>query len=68
LTLLGKGPSSPDHRLPEEVPLDPADHLITATARAGGCVLAATDERIRVSALVKTVWWTPRRDAWSDTD
>ena len=41
---------SPDY------PSDPADRLIGATALAEGLSLVTSDERIRRSSLVKTVW------------
>ncbi len=43
-------------QFPEDYPLDPADRLIGATARAEGLLLVTRDERIRRSPLVKTVW------------
>jgi len=41
---------------PPDFPLDPADRLIAATARAEGLTLITRDERIRKSTLVKTLW------------
>jgi PIN domain nuclease of toxin-antitoxin system len=41
---------------PETYPLDPADRLIGATARAEGLVLITQDEKIRSSPLLKTIW------------
>ena len=43
-------------QFPEDFPRDPADRLIAATARAEGLTLVTRDERIRASALVRTVW------------
>jgi PIN domain nuclease of toxin-antitoxin system len=43
-------------QFPDDFPRDPADRLIAATARADGLTLVTRDERIRASALVKTVW------------
>jgi PIN domain nuclease of toxin-antitoxin system len=43
-------------QFPDDFPLDPADRLIAATARADGLTLVTKDERIRASALVRTVW------------
>lgn len=43
-------------QFPEDFPRDPADRLIAATARAEGLALVTRDERIRASALVRTVW------------
>lgn len=43
-------------QFPEDYPRDPADRLIGATARAEGLALVTRDERIRSSALLKTVW------------
>ena len=39
-----------------EFPLDPADRIIAATARAHGMALVTADERIRQTPLVKTIW------------
>lgn len=39
-----------------DYPRDPADRLIGATAKAEGLALITRDERIRRSALVKTIW------------
>jgi PIN domain nuclease of toxin-antitoxin system len=41
---------------PPDFPLDPADRLIAATARAEGLTLVTRDDRIRRSTLVKTLW------------
>jgi PIN domain nuclease of toxin-antitoxin system len=41
---------------PPDFPLDPADRLIAATARAEGLTLITRDERIRKSTLVKALW------------
>lgn len=35
---------------------DPADRLIAATARAEALTLVTRDERLRASALVRTIW------------
>ncbi len=43
-------------QFPPEFPADPADRLIAATARAEGLGLVTSDERIRASPLVKTIW------------
>jgi PIN domain nuclease of toxin-antitoxin system len=43
-------------QFPDDFPRDPADRLIAATARADGLTLVTKDERIRASALVRTVW------------
>jgi len=43
-------------QFPHDFPLDPADRLIAATARAEGLALITRDERIRKSPLVRTIW------------
>lgn len=43
-------------QFPEDFPLDPADRLIAATARAEGLVLITRGERLRKCPLVKTLW------------
>jgi PIN domain nuclease of toxin-antitoxin system len=43
-------------QFPQDFPLDPADRLIAATARAEGLTLITRDERIRKCPLVKTIW------------
>jgi PIN domain nuclease of toxin-antitoxin system len=43
-------------QFPEDYPRDPSDRLIGATARAEGIPLVTRDERIRSSALLKTIW------------
>jgi PIN domain nuclease of toxin-antitoxin system len=43
-------------QFPDDYPLDPADRLIGATARAESLTLITRDERIRRSPLIKTVW------------
>ena len=43
-------------QLPFDFPGDPADRLIAATASAEGVPLVTADERIRDSALVRTIW------------
>ncbi len=43
-------------QFPPDFPLDPADRLIAATARAEGLTLITRDERIRKSPLVRTIW------------
>jgi len=43
-------------QFPPEFPADPADRLIAATARAEGLPLVTSDERIRASPLLKTIW------------
>jgi PIN domain nuclease of toxin-antitoxin system len=41
---------------PREFPRDPADRLITATARAHALPLVTADRAIRDSPLVETIW------------
>lgn len=41
---------------PESFPGDPADRLITATARAEGMPLVTADDRLHESPLVETIW------------
>lgn len=41
---------------PADFPRDPADRLISATARAEGLTLITHDENIRRSPLLNTVW------------
>lgn len=43
-------------QFPDDYPRDPADRLIGGTARAEGLTLVASDERIRRSPLLRTVW------------
>jgi len=43
-------------QFPSDFPADPADRLISATARAEGLMLVTRDGRIRKSTLLKTVW------------
>jgi PIN domain nuclease of toxin-antitoxin system len=43
-------------QFPDDYPCDPADRLIGATARAEGLALVTTDEGIRKSPLLKTIW------------
>ncbi|MGH7848484.1 MAG: type II toxin-antitoxin system VapC family toxin [Candidatus Binatia bacterium] len=43
-------------QFPSDFPSDPADRLISATARAEGLMLVTRDGRIRESPLLKTVW------------
>lgn len=43
-------------QFPSDFSADPADRLIAATARAEGLTLVTRDERIRSSAVVRTVW------------
>jgi PIN domain nuclease of toxin-antitoxin system len=43
-------------QFPADFSSDPADRLIAATARAEGLTLVTRDERIRSSALVRTIW------------
>jgi PIN domain nuclease of toxin-antitoxin system len=43
-------------QFPDDYPGDPVDRLIGATARAEGLTLLTSDERIRNSPLLKTVW------------
>jgi|SRR5579859_1658950 len=43
-------------QFPEDYPLDPADRLIGATARAEGVALVTRDEKIQSSPLLKTIW------------
>jgi PIN domain nuclease of toxin-antitoxin system len=41
---------------PSEFPLDPADRIIAATARAENLSLITADERILNCPLLKTIW------------
>ena len=43
-------------QFPADFPRDPADRLISATARAEGLTLLTHDENIRGSPLLNTVW------------
>jgi len=43
-------------QFPPDFPLDPADRLIAATARAEGLTLITRDERIRNCPLVRSLW------------
>lgn len=43
-------------QLPDDFPGDPADRLITATARVEGVPLITRDSRLRASGAVRTVW------------
>ena len=43
-------------QFPADFPRDPADRLISATARAEGLTLITHDENIRRSPLLNTVW------------
>jgi PIN domain nuclease of toxin-antitoxin system len=43
-------------QFPSDFPSDPADRLISATARVEGLTLVTRDDRIRASMLVKTIW------------
>lgn len=43
-------------QFPSDYPGDPADRIIGGTARAEGLTLVTHDEKIRKSALLKTVW------------
>jgi PIN domain nuclease of toxin-antitoxin system len=43
-------------QFPDDYPLDPADRLIGATARAEGLALVTRDEGIRRSPLLHTIW------------
>jgi PIN domain nuclease of toxin-antitoxin system len=43
-------------QFPSDYPGDPADRIIGGTARAEGLTLVTNDEKIRKSALLKTVW------------
>lgn len=43
-------------QFPKDFPKDPADRLITATARALGLKLVTADRDLRQSPLVHTVW------------
>ncbi|MBZ5600584.1 MAG: type II toxin-antitoxin system VapC family toxin [Acidobacteriia bacterium] len=43
-------------QFPGDYPRDPADRLIGATALAEGAALVTSDERIRSSPLLKTIW------------
>jgi PIN domain nuclease of toxin-antitoxin system len=44
------------HQLPATFPSDPQDRLIAATALAEGVPLVTSDEAIRSSASVRTIW------------
>jgi PIN domain nuclease of toxin-antitoxin system len=43
-------------RLPSGFPVDPADRIIAATARAHGLLLVTRDQRMLESPLLRTVW------------
>jgi PIN domain nuclease of toxin-antitoxin system len=43
-------------QFPDDFPRDPADRLISATARAEGLTLITHDENLRRSPLLNTVW------------
>jgi len=43
-------------QFPDSFSHDPADRLIAATARADGLALVTRDEKMRRSALLKTIW------------
>jgi PIN domain nuclease of toxin-antitoxin system len=43
-------------QFPDDFPRDPADRLISATARAEGLTLITHDENIRRSPLLNAVW------------
>jgi len=43
-------------QFPADFPRDPADRLISATARAEGLTLITHDENLRRSPLLNTVW------------
>jgi PIN domain nuclease of toxin-antitoxin system len=43
-------------QLPDHFPGDPMDRIIAATALTEGMALVTADERIRRSAVVKTIW------------
>lgn len=43
-------------QFPENYPLDPADRIVGATARAEGIALVTQDEGIRSSPLLRTIW------------
>jgi PIN domain nuclease of toxin-antitoxin system len=43
-------------QFPPDYPLDPADRLIGATARAEGLVLVTRDQKLLDSPLLQTVW------------
>ena len=42
--------------LPLDLPSDPGDRLITATAKVLACPLVTSDERIRAANVVETIW------------
>jgi PIN domain nuclease of toxin-antitoxin system len=43
-------------QVPPDFPGDPADRIITATARAHGMPLVTKDQPIQDSSLLKTIW------------
>ena len=43
-------------QFPSDFPQDPADRLITATAKAEGLALVTRDEKLRASPLLQTIW------------
>ena len=40
----------------DDLPADPADRLIAATARAEGMALVSRDARLRASPVIQTIW------------
>jgi PIN domain nuclease of toxin-antitoxin system len=43
-------------QFPPDYPRDPADRLIGATAKAEGIALVTSDEKLRASPLLETIW------------
>jgi PIN domain nuclease of toxin-antitoxin system len=43
-------------QFPEDFSKDPADRLIAATARADDLAFVTSDERLRASPLLRTIW------------
>jgi PIN domain nuclease of toxin-antitoxin system len=43
-------------QFPSDYPRDPADRLIGATAKAEGIPLVTSDEKLRASPVLETIW------------